>query len=217
MDKFKLVKRGNAGILSAIKHLSDNFRSVDCEVEGSHLHLYINDKNSLMRLFPGERKRISSFRRTDEYLQSDETLEEVAKLELCRIKDNLDYLQLNMNHPAKRQEHVQELVDNTVVCYTFDYGYNLETQKYGYGYGHKIVNKSEPEWKWVDISTDTYTPNEVRDVFCMYRFYKIVDGKLEYKEVSSFDEIDPEYPYFKENDLVQTYTYGGYYLPEKTK
>ena len=67
-------------------------KTVDCEIEGKHVHLYVSESNLLSRYIESERERIKGLNRTDEYLPLTEELAQASENGLYPVKIFFDWI-----------------------------------------------------------------------------------------------------------------------------
>lgn len=214
--KYRLVKKSLACILLAttITGCTKDV-VVDCDIKGNHVHLYQNTTNGILRYIEGESEKKGDFVRKDDYVEATPKTEAICENNLCLIADNFDYFEDKVNSvPApKIQAYVYKLVYGTY--YGYGYGYSFTSGKYEYGYG--LMTGYHYDYEWEDISFDTYTTDEVRDITYQIKLYKVNDdGTVVYKLFNQEDDIDSDYAYFNSKDLITECVSDSYYL-EKNK
>ena len=67
-------------------------KTVDCDIEGEHVHLYVSESNLLSRYIESEKERVKGLNRTDEYLPLTEELAQASENGLYPVEENLDYI-----------------------------------------------------------------------------------------------------------------------------
>lgn len=211
---FKLVTATLACAIITTSLSACEAKVIECDIEGQHLHLYINENSNLSRYIKSEKEFISGLYRTDAYLPITEELSKIDENELYRIEDNNEYLkEISSLCKPKREEYSYEYVYGTY--YGYGWGYDYSSGKYEYSYGLKTGYHWDYVWQEIDM--DEYTTNKVRDTIYQFRLYKInEDGTTSYQLFSSLEEIPEEYKYFKPTTLVEEITTDSFYL-EKQK
>lgn len=216
MDKYKLKKVGIAGIIISVC-LAGCSKDVDCNINGEHVHIYVNNSNGLTRLIEGEKETKCSSKRTDDYVIKNNETDIICDNKLCKVKDNISYLyDLSLSCQSKKQEYSLE----SVYEYYYGYGGKLAftadgckyecTYSYGLGYHDKYI--------WKDLEENTTTENEVRDVTYQFKLYKLEEnGTLTSKYFDCLEEIESGYEYFLEDDLIKENYSEAYYLKSKEK
>ncbi len=200
--------------LAAALSLSACSKTMDCNVEGEHIHVYMNDR-AVRRLIEGEKEVVSGYTWTEETLPLTKEYKIVAENGLCMVESNRGYL---MNKATVlpndyREEYRSEYVFGTY--WGYGYGYNMTDGEYKYGYG--LIQGYHYEEDWYTIPDYEYTSNKVRDITFKIVLYKITSsGQIVSKTFDSLDEIDPEYCYFKPDTLVSKFYSEEYHL-EKPK
>lgn len=212
--KYKLIRKGIAGVLLTLT-LAGCGKNVDCNIEGNHVHLYQNNKNGILKFIEGERELVDGFVWTDEYEELTPRMKAICENGLLLIENNQRYFRRKVHSipDAKREAHVYDYFYGTF--YGNEWGYNILTGKYGYGYALK--QGYHYDWRWVNISLDTYTTDQVRDITYMIKLYKVNDeGVVESKLFEKVEEIDEDYIYFNPKNLITECVSEPYYL-EKNK
>jgi len=214
-NKYKLVKTAVTCLIIASTFTACGAQRVDCNIEGQHVHLYVNENRNLSRYIESEKQQIDSFYRTEEYLPLTEETSQITKNDLYQIEDNLDYLNEKISsYKPRRQAYVYDYIYGTY--YDYGYGYDPMTGEYDYVYGPKTGYHYDYEWR--DIPLDKYTKDQVRDITYKFRFYKIKeDGTLDSKLFNSLDEVTKEYKYFYPSNLVKEKIGSSYKLPKENQ
>jgi len=217
-NTFKLVKTTLACILIITSFSACEGKEIECDIDGEHVHLYINETQDLSRYLQSEKQYIGSYNRTNDYLPIDKELKSITINELYRIEDNLKYLEKEIaSATPKREEYSYEYTYGTY--YGYGYGYNYSTGKYDYNWGMKTGYHWD--YVWHEIPLNEYTSNKVKDTTYKFRFYKLnEDGTISEKLFSSLTDLEEGYKYFKPSTLIQKNVSESYYLPkekQKTK
>ncbi len=196
--------------LASILSLSACSKTMDCNINGEHIHVYVNDKG-IERLIEGEKETISGYTWTEETLPLETEYQIISDNGLCMVDSNMDYIQevASTLPESSREEFKSEYVYGTYWGYGL--GYNMTSGKYEYGYG--LIQGYHYEDRWVSIPLDEYTSNLVRDLTYKIVLYKIDEsGAVVSKTFDSLDDVDPEYCYFKPDTLVSPFYSEEYHL-----
>ena len=181
-------------------------KTVDCEIEGKHVHLYVSESNLLSRYIESERERIKGLNRTDEYLPLTEELAQASENGLYPVEENLDYITTKIDsYSPKREAYVYDYI------YGSYYGYGFSSGKYEYGlqYGYHW------DHEWQEIPLNEYTEDQVRDITYQYQFYKIDKEGVSSKLFDSLEEVPDEYRYFIPFTLIKKNVSEAYYLDKE--
>ena len=65
-------------------------KTVDCDIEGEHVHLYVSESNLLSRYIESEKMRVKGLNRTEEYLPLTGELAEASENGLYPVEENLN-------------------------------------------------------------------------------------------------------------------------------
>ena len=136
MKEYKIVKCGiMSGILIVTIFSSGCSKDVECEIKFDHAHKYTNS-DGISKYILGEKDRVFSYQRQDEYKKLDDELRVVCNNSLCSISDNKEYFLDNINSRMEpsREEYRDEYVYGTYTGY--DYGYNVIDDEYEYFFGN---------------------------------------------------------------------------------
>lgn len=187
-------------------------KTVDCNIEESHVHLYVNEDNNLSRYVESEKEYIEDLIRTEEYLPMTKELSEISENSLYRIEDNEKYLeQVSLQCYPKREAYVYDYVYGTYYGYRYGYSFN---GKFEYSYG--LTSGYHWDYEWQEIPLDEYTTDKVQDITYQYQLYKInEDGTLSKRVFESLEEVPEEYKYFTPDTLVKENVSNPYYLDSK--
>ena len=76
-----------------------------------------------------------------------------------------------------------------------------------------MFNDYHFEYVWEEVSPYEYTSDKVRDYTYEFKFYKIDEnGNLVSKNFETLEDVEDDYKYFDDNDLVQEYISAPYFL-----
>ena len=201
MKKFKLIYQSSLSLLIATSMmLSGCAKDVPCNVKEKHIHLYVDDKDKLIRYIPGEKEYIGDFKRTDSYELATCTNEIIANNNLYNIADNYVYLSsLYESYQPHREEYVKEVINGPYLTITNDLQFKIITGK------HNVYN-----WELIDYNTST--SNLVRDVTYSIKVYCLKDNHLESATFNSLDAIPNAYKYFNILNVIKMNASEEYYL-----
>lgn len=210
----KLVKKSLACTFILLT-LSGCAKTVECNINGNHVHLYTNEDKTLSRYINSEKEYVGNLLRTETYLPMNQELENITENDLYIVSDNIEYLEniVSSYHP-ERQAYVYDYIYGNYYGYRF--GYNYLNGKYEYSFGP--ISGYHWDYEWQNIALDEYTTDKVRDITYQYRFYKLnADGTTSSKLFNSLEEVTGEYKYFTPKTLVQKNTSESYYLPKENQ
>lgn len=172
-------------------------KTVECDVNGTHAHLYTND-DGYVRYLEDEHEKVKGFDRTDTYIELTKEEENfykfLQKFDLMSISDNLetlieeqlanqDYQEYRYSYPIMTP--IPHIVSNGKTTYTYF--------TYVPGTAHT----------WTDDPNHGNLTGTERTVHFVYQAYKItVDAKGNYQleaseYVDDLRDIMEEYPYIK--------------------
>lgn len=212
MKKYNLIKAGIlcGGIFMGLTGCGA--KTVDCDIEEQHVHLYVDEENNLCRYAESEKEYIGNLIRTEEYLPTTEELSTISENDFYRVKDNEEYLeQISLEYQPRREAYVYDYVYGP--HYGYRYGYSARG-KFEYSYG--LTYGYHWDYEWQDIPLDEYTSDQVRDITYQYQLYKInEDGTTSKKLFSSLEDVPKEYEYFTLDTLVQENISDSYHLESK--
>lgn len=216
--KYKLIKNSISSVLclTTLLSLSGCVKEVDCDIDGEHVHVYVNSESHLTRYIDSEKEYIDDLSRTDSYLNMNDELKFINDNKLYIVEENINYLNNEIKkYSLTRQAYVYDYIYGSY--YGYDYGFNPASGEYEYYYGFHTGHHYGYEWQ--DIGLDEYTTDKVRDITYKFRFYKKNDeGKLTSQLFSNLEEVPNEYKYFMQNDLIEKFVSDEYYLTStKTK
>ena len=184
-------------------------KTVKCDVKEDHIHSYENSEG-LKKYISGEKEKNGNFNRTNEYTTDSNIINNVSSKNLCVVSDNINYInKVISNHQNKREAYVYDYIYGLV--YTYGYGCNPATGEFEYYYG--MFNEYHFEYVWEEVSPYEYTSDKVRDYTYEFKFYKIDEnGNLVSKNFETLEDVEDDYKYFDDNDLVQEYISAPYFL-----
>ena len=184
-------------------------KTVKCDVKEDHIHSYENSEG-LKKYISGEKEKNGNFNRTNEYTTDSNIINNVSSKNLCGVSDNINYInKVISNHQNKREAYVYDYIYGPV--YTYGYGCNPATGEFEYYYG--MFNDYHFEYVWEEVSPYEYTSDKVRDYTYEFKFYKIDEnGNLVSKNFETLEDVEDDYKYFDDNDLVQEYISAPYFL-----
>ena len=203
MKRFKLIYQSSLSLIMATSlMLSGCSKEVPCNIKEKHIHIYVDDKDKLIRYIPGELDYIGDFTRTDSYVPATNINEIIADNNLYIIKDNYIYLSnLYNEYQPHREEYVEQNINGPYLTITDDLHF-------------KIITGFHTIHTWVTLDNDS-TPNPVRDVTYSLKVFTIKDNKLESKVFNSLQDIPSNYKYFKIQNVIIKNTGDEYYLGSK--
>ncbi len=170
---------------------------VDCDVEGTHAHVYTND-DGYVKFIEDEHETVKGFTRTDvsiELTKEDQELYEFLNSKgLLSINDNLDIL---IDEKLNNQDYLE---------YRYSYIYMQpipHIRSNGKTTTTSFTYIPVPRYSWTSNENHGNKTGETRVAHYVYRAYKVVvDDNGKYKLVASdyvddIRDIMEEYPYFK--------------------
>lgn len=212
MKKYNIIKCGiMSGVLAITIVSSGCSKDVECNIDFEHVHKYTN-QDGISKYIQGEKDHVFSYQRQDEYKKMDDNLKIICNKDLCDISDNKEYFlnYVNKVQPS-REEYKGEYVYGLYTGYAYDY--NPLTEKYEYFYGNHTGYHYEKTWE--HISLDEYTRNPVRDITYKIKLYRVCEGEANFRYFDSIDDIDENYKYFKDGELIIKQISETYYLNYK--
>ena len=164
-------------------------KTIPCDVEDSHAHLYKN-KDSFSMYMMGEKEYsdfTGEFKRCPEYINVDEREAAIINVEskntLFRITNNIDQINdITSNHKsAKEYRYKYEWTQSYMESY------DIGDQTY-----HNMVNIDHTDYAWTLNPNHPGATGETREVCYVYTGYKIEtneDGKLVIVESEPYSSI----------------------------
>ena len=140
--KYKLIKTSIFGVLLATT-ITGCAKKMDCNIEGEHVHLYINPDNSLSKYIESEREKKWGCYWTSDFKRINEKNELMLNNDLCIVSDNMEYLTNTISkYSPRRFAYVYDC--RYVSTYGYRYGYDVSSGKFKYRY----VPINEYRWNY---------------------------------------------------------------------
>lgn len=165
-------------------------KTIDCDVEDSHAHLYKSkDSFSMYRLGEKEYSDLSGeYKRCPEYIHVDEREAAIIEFEckntLFRIQNNLEQI----NEITEKHKTVKEYRYKYEWTQSYMDHYEIGDQTYS-----NMVYIDHTDYAWTLDPKHEGLTGESREVCYVYTGYKIVtneDGKITIEESQPYDSIE---------------------------
>lgn len=172
-------------------------KKVDCDIEGSHAHAYV-DSDGFVKYLEKEYENYFGFNRTDDFWRISD---EQAKLLKFLDKKGLVSLEDNKDLVSSIEDSQEDYIE-----YRYKWIYNMpipHTMRVGKIFTTYYTYIPTPRYSWTTDKTDPRLTGDQRRCHYVYQAYKVEkDEKGKYvlipsEYVDSLDELNGEYPYIK--------------------
>lgn len=72
-------------------------KNVECNVNGEHVHIYVDEDKNLEKYILGEKDHKGNYVRTDDYEKLNNELKVACQNDLLLVSDNIDYINKTMD------------------------------------------------------------------------------------------------------------------------
>lgn len=184
-------------ILAALTLFSGCSKTIECNIENSHAHIYENEKGFIQNII-SEKEYIDGFCRTEDYILLDS--HEVKFMEFLQSEGLMDITQ-NKDAISKEMEQNKDYLE-------YEYSY---IQYIPLKIGKTTIYMQEENIAW---TTDKQHPNltgNIRKVEYKYYGYKIAVADdlliaIKSELVDNLDELPPNFLYIKKDFKEKIYT-----------
>ncbi len=196
-DGKKILKRVLATglIIANLITFAGGAKTMPCDIEDDHAHLYVNPNNQIERYIESEKSYVDGMDRTEEYIfineEQSELLEFMNKKDLFRIDENSQAIQNIENQNQDYKEYRYRYIYMQPVPIVHSNGKSTFVT-----YNYIPI----PKYSWTTDTTRNLTGEErvCHYMYYGYKVYQDAHGKYQMEQsklYNSVSEIPSEYEY----------------------